>query len=49
MTPLSPQTPVGKTMPSSVAANENATTGECEENTGVVLGNLCTSLENLTP
>jgi hypothetical protein len=33
MTPLSPRTPVGKTMPSSVAANENATTGECEENT----------------
>ncbi|CAK9869460.1 unnamed protein product [Sphagnum jensenii] len=28
MTPLSPQTPVGKTKPSSVAANENATTGE---------------------
>lgn len=49
MTPLSPQTPVGKTKPSSVAANENATTGECEENTGIVLENLCTSLENLTP
>jgi hypothetical protein len=38
MTPLSPQTPVGKTKPSSVAANENATTGECEENTDVTPG-----------